>query len=108
MLSLLLPLVLAQAPTPPKAVDLDTKWAKNIAAIEERLKKDPPKEGGVMFAGSSTVVRWKLDEYFPDKGYINVGFGGSKIAECNHFAPRILQPFKPGTVILACGGNDLA
>jgi lysophospholipase L1-like esterase len=107
MFTLLLPLLLAQAP-PAKAVDLDAKWGKNISAIEAKLKEHPPKEGGVMFAGSSTIVRWDLDKYFPGKGYANVGFGGSKLAECVYFTPRILQPFKPGTVVIACGGNDIA
>lgn len=107
MISLLLPFMIAQTP-PAKPVDLETKWGKNIATIEQKLKDHPPKEGGTMFAGSSTVVRWDLKKYFPGKDYANVGFGGSKIAECVHFAPRIVQPFKPSTVVLACGGNDLA
>ncbi len=107
MLTLLLPLLLAQGP-PAKAVDLDVKWGKNISAIEAKLQAHPPKEGGVMFAGSSTIVRWDLEKYFPGKGYTNVGFGGSKLAECVHFTPRILQPFKPGTVVISCGGNDIA
>jgi len=107
MLTLLLPMLLAQAP-PAKPVDLEAKWGKSIATIEQKLKANPPKEGSTMFAGSSTVVRWKLDDYFPQKDYTNVSFGGSKIAECVHFAPRIVQPYKPGTVVLACGGNDLA
>lgn len=108
MLSLLLPLLVAQAPPAKKPVDLDVRWAKSISAIEERLKANPPKEGAVFFAGSSTVVRWDLEKYFPGQGYVNVGFGGSKISECNHFAPRILQPFKPAVVVLSCGGNDIA
>lgn len=107
MLTLIFPFLLAQAP-PAKPVDLETKWGKNIATIEQKLKDKPPKEGGTMFAGSSTMVRWDLKKYFPGKDYANVGFGGSKIAECVHFAPRIIQPYKPGTVVLSCGGNDLA
>jgi lysophospholipase L1-like esterase len=107
MLTLLLSFVLAQSP-PAKAIDLDVKWGKNISAIEAKLREHPPKEGGVMFAGSSTIVRWDLDKYFPGKGYANVGFGGSKLSECVYFTPRILQPFKPGTVVISCGGNDIA
>ena len=59
-----------------KAGDLEAKWDKDISAIETRLREHPPKKGGVMFAGSSTIVRWDLDKYFPGKEYINVGFGG--------------------------------
>ena len=107
MLTLLLPLVLAQAPAA-KAGDLEAKWNKDISAIETRLREHPPKKDSVMFAGSSTIVRWDLDKYFPGKEYVNVGFGGSKLAECVHFAPRILQPYKPGAVVISCGGNDIA
>jgi lysophospholipase L1-like esterase len=111
MLFTIAALALLQAPPAkeaPKAADPNAKWEKNIAAIEEKLKKSPPKDGATFFSGSSTIVRWDLKKYFPDQDYVNVGFGGSKIAECNHFAPRILTPYKPGTIVFAAGGNDLA
>jgi lysophospholipase L1-like esterase len=61
----------------------------------------------VFFAGSSSIVRWDLKKSFPDTGYVNVGFGGSVIADCTHFVPRILAPHKPGTIVFYAGDNDL-
>jgi lysophospholipase L1-like esterase len=92
----------------PPAADPFAKWEKSIAVIEKRLKENPPKPGGVFFAGSSSIVKWDLKKSFPDKDYVNVGFGGSTIPDSTHFAPRILTPFKPGTIVFYAGDNDIA
>ncbi|HEX4608839.1 MAG TPA: GDSL-type esterase/lipase family protein [Urbifossiella sp.] len=107
----MLPLVLALAVQPvPK--DADTaraeRWEKEIAAVEKRLKDHPPKAGGVVFAGSSTARLWKLDESFPGKGYVNVGFGGSELRDSTHFAARLIAPHRPKAVVLYAGDNDVA
>ena len=109
MLALLLPVVFAQPPVapPPHAVDPFAKWEKSIAAIEKRLATNPPKSGAVFFAGSSSIVQWDLKKSFPDAGYVNVGFGGSVIADSTHFAPRILTPHKPAAVVFYAGDNDI-
>jgi lysophospholipase L1-like esterase len=87
--------------------DRVAKWEKDVAAIEARLRKDKPAGGGVIFAGSSSVRLWKLDESFPGQGYVNVGFGGSELRDCTHFAPRLIVPLKPRAVVLYAGDNDL-
>lgn len=92
---------------PPRPVDPFAKWEKDIRAIEKRLMTNPPKPGAVYFAGSSSIVGWNLKTSFPDAGYINVGFGGSVISDSTHFAPRILTPHKPGTVVFYAGDNDI-
>jgi lysophospholipase L1-like esterase len=110
MLSLVVTVLVAQpeiAP-PPRPVDPFARWEKNIVAIEKRLSANPPKEGSVFFAGSSSIVQWDLKKSFPEAGYINVGFGGSVIADSTHFAPRILTPHKPGTIVFYAGDNDIA
>ena len=109
MLSLLIVAAVQPPVAPaPRAVDPFARWEKNIAAIEKRLKADPPATGAVFFAGSSSIVLWDLKKWFPDKDYINVGFGGSVIRDSTHFAPRILTPYKPGTIIFYAGDNDIA
>jgi lysophospholipase L1-like esterase len=93
---------------PPRPVDPFAKWETSILAIEKRLAANPPKPGGVFFVGSSSIVQWDLKKYFPDAGYVNVGFGGSVIADSTHFAARIVAPFKPGTIVFYAGDNDIA
>lgn len=106
---LIVPLLFAQPPVAPapREVDPFARWEKNIAAIEKRLTANPPAPGSVFFAGSSSIVQWDVKKSFPDAGYVNVGFGGSVIADSTHFASRILTPYKPGTIVFYAGDNDI-
>jgi lysophospholipase L1-like esterase len=109
MLVLLL-IATTQAPEiapPPRPVSPFAKWEPSIVAIEKRLKANPPRPGGVFFVGSSSIVKWDLKKSFPDADYVNVGFGGSVIADCTHFVPRIVSPYKPATVVFYAGDNDV-
>ncbi len=84
------------------------KWEKEIAALEKQDKEKMPAENGIVFVGSSTMRIWKLKKSFPDLDLINRGFGGSQLADSVHFAPRIVLKYKPRTVVLYAGDNDLA
>jgi hypothetical protein len=84
------------------------RWEKQIAAIEARDKANPPPKGGLLFVGSSTIVRWKtLAQDFPDQKLINHGFGGNQIVDSTHFADRIIFPVEPKMILLRAGGNDI-
>ena len=102
VLALLLTTGLASAQQP----DPFEKWEKEIAGIEKRLTDAPPKKGGTLFAGSSSIRLWKLQEPFP--GAINVGFGGSVIRDSTHFAGRIILPHEPARIFFYAGDNDVA
>jgi lysophospholipase L1-like esterase len=111
MFAVLVTVAVAQPPEiapPPRVANPFAKWEKNILAIEKRLAANPPRPGAVFFTGSSSIVGWNLTKWFPDSGFVNVGFGGSHIPDCTHFAPRILTPHKPGTVVFYAGDNDIA
>lgn len=85
------------------------RWEKNIAAFEalDAAKSFP--EGGVVFTGSSSIALWKdLDKHFAKHHVLNRGFGGSTLPDVNHYLERIVTKHKPKTVVLFCGGNDLA
>jgi lysophospholipase L1-like esterase len=99
-----LPLLLALTQLP---ADRVAKWEKEVAGVEARRGRDKPAPGGVVFAGSSSIRLWKLDESFPGKGYVNVGFGGAEVRDCVHFAGRLVTPLKPKVVVFYCGDNDL-
>ncbi|MFO0901504.1 MAG: amidohydrolase family protein [Pirellulales bacterium] len=93
----------AQQPTP--AAD---KWEEAVQKFEAADRDHPPVGGGVVFIGSSSIVRWKLDESFPDQAYVNRGFGGSQLADSVRYADRLLAPHRPRVVALYAGDNDLA
>lgn len=105
---LTLALIALQPPADPKDAERFAKWEKEVAAIEKRLKDAPPKAGGVVFAGSSSIRLWDLKKSFPGRDYGNVGFGGSQIRDCTHFAARLVTPFKPKAVVFYAGDNDVA
>lgn len=92
---------------PPHLFNPFARWEKSILAIEKRLADNKPKPGGVFFVGSSSIVLWDLKKSFPDAGYVNVGFGGSVIADSTHFAPRIIAPHKPAAIVFYAGDNDI-
>ena len=104
---MILPLLLVIA-VQPSQPDRFARWEKEIAGIEKRLAAEPPKPGGTFFVGSSTIRLWNLKKSFPDAGYVNVGFGGSEIRDCMHFASRIITPYKPKTIVFYAGDNDVA
>jgi lysophospholipase L1-like esterase len=82
-------------------------WEADIVKIEKRLHDQPPKPGGIFFAGSSMIRLWKLNNNFPDWQATNVGFGGSETRQVTHFANRIIVPHAPKTVVFYCGDNDI-
>lgn len=83
------------------------RWEEDIARFEDRDAENPPEPGGILFAGSSSIVRWDLEKWFEDLDAVNRGFGGSQIADSVHFAPRFLHPHKPDVVVLYAGDNDI-
>lgn len=84
-----------------------SRWEKNIAAFEAADKEQMPPVNGIVFVGSSSIVRWPLDESFPNLPVIQRGFGGSQLSDSVHFADRIVIPYRPATVVIYAGDNDL-
>jgi lysophospholipase L1-like esterase len=95
------------AQAPKKEAKSPERWEKAIAAMEKRDKDSPPREGGIFFCGSSSIVRWDLAKSFPGLGVVQRGFGGSQVADSTHFAPRIILPYKPATIVFYAGDNDI-
>ncbi len=84
------------------------KYEKEIAAIEKKLKDNPPSPDTVFFVGSSTIRMWDLNKSFPGVKAVNAGFGGSQIRDATHFAPRMILPFAPKTIVFYSGDNDIS
>jgi lysophospholipase L1-like esterase len=84
------------------------RWEKAIATFEEKDRQSPPPHHAVVFVGSSSIRFWDVAKSFPGVEAINRGFGGSELADSAHFAPRIVLPYEPRTVVLYAGDNDLA
>lgn len=89
----------------PSAAD---HWEPTIKAFEDQDRKSPPRVGGNVFVGSSSIRMWKLDASFPKHSVINRGFGGSQLGDSVRYAERIVIPYKPRVVVVYAGDNDLS
>ncbi|MBC8342038.1 MAG: hypothetical protein H8E63_10305 [Proteobacteria bacterium] len=83
------------------------RFESTIRKFEASDAKDPPKPNGVLFTGSSSVRMWNLGESFPKLGAINRGFGGSTLPEVLHYFDRVVVPYRPRTIAIYCGDNDI-
>ena len=84
------------------------KWAAAIQKFTEADKTNPPPRDAVVFVGSSSIVKWtSLAQDFPGHTVINRGFGGSQLEDSVFYADRIVTPYRPRTVVLYAGDNDL-
>lgn len=84
------------------------RWESAIQKFEQQDRQAPPEPGGVLFVGSSSIRLWDLKQHFPELNPLNRGFGGSEVADCVHFADRIVLPCRPRTIVLYAGDNDIA
>jgi lysophospholipase L1-like esterase len=82
-------------------------FESEIVAFEQADKMRMPAPGGVVFVGSSSFKTWNLEENFPNRGYINRGFGGSTMADAAYYVDRIAIKYKPRTIVLYEGDNDV-
>lgn len=84
-------------------------FESDIRKFEAEDVVHPPTAGGIVFVGSSSIVRWKtLAKDFPEYNVINRGFGGSEIADSVRYVDRIVTPYKPVMVVFFAGTNDIA
>lgn len=84
------------------------KWASAIDAFTKADAAQPPAKDGVVFVGSSTIVKWTtLEKDFPGLPIIKRGFGGSLLSDSVFYADRIVIPYAPRTVVVYAGENDL-
>lgn len=87
----------------------DPPFEADIRKFEAADVQQPPKPGGIVFVGSSSIVRWStLKQDFPGRNVINRGFGGSQVSDSVRYADRIVTPYKPKMVVFFAGTNDIA
>jgi len=96
--------LVAPAADPPVAGP--ARWEAEIAKLERA--ETSPSPGGVVFVGSSSIRGWNLTKSFPDRNYVNHGFGGSQLADAVYYVDRLVTPLAPKVVVVYAGDNDLA
>lgn len=86
------------------------RWAESLAAFAAADQAHPPKPGGVLFVGSSSIRLWNgLETEFQSLPVVvKRGFGGSRMLDCARHLHQLVQPYKPRLVLVYAGDNDLA
>lgn len=83
-------------------------WYENEVQRLEKERDSLEYDPKMIFYGSSSIRLWEtLHEDFKDHSPVNMGFGGSTLAACVWFFERLLKPFRPGSIIVYAGDNDL-
>lgn len=85
-----------------------SRWKKTMEGFKAKDLENPPPQDAVLFVGSSSILAWKTQEWFPDIVNINRGFGGSQIIDSWYHADTVVIPYKPRTVVFYAGDNDIA
>lgn len=97
------------APATPPVREIDiTRFDDAIAEFSTADASDMPPTCATLFVGSSSIRFWStLERDFPTRKVINRGFGGSTIAEVNHYFDQIVAPYKPSQIVFYAGENDI-
>ena len=72
------------------------------------LAKPSDGERRVIFFGDSITDSWKLDQYFPGKGYINRGISGQTTSQMLLRFRQDVLDLDPKVVVVLAGTNDIA
>ncbi|UKE46552.1 MULTISPECIES: SGNH/GDSL hydrolase family protein [Xanthomonas translucens group] len=100
-------LAIAAAPKIPEQVS-SPDWEQDMQRFAQADAAHPPKHGGVLFVGSSSIRLWtSLASDFPGVDTLNRGFGGSEIRDSTWYADRIVVPYRPRLIVFYAGDNDL-
>ncbi|MFC3076681.1 GDSL-type esterase/lipase family protein [Phenylobacterium terrae] len=94
----------------PAVADADpARFADQIAAFAEEDRAALRPACQIVFTGSSSVRFWKtLGQDLAPLPVLNRGFGGSRIADVNHFFEQVVGRYRPAAVVFYAGENDLA
>jgi lysophospholipase L1-like esterase len=77
-------------------------------AANQQLPPATVGEPRVIFYGDSITDAWKLDTYFPGKGYINRGISGQTTPQMLVRFRQDVIDLQPKVVVVLAGTNDLA
>ncbi|MFS0757354.1 SGNH/GDSL hydrolase family protein [Noviherbaspirillum sp. 1P10PC] len=102
--------VLAQSSAAGLQAAIDPRWTSSFDAFANADKQKMPAPGGVLFVGSSSIRLWdNLEQQFNTAPIVvKRGFGGSRMEDCAAYLSRLVIPYKPRTVVVYAGENDLA
>ncbi len=82
------------------------RFAEDFAEFAAWDAKNAVPADGIVFVGSSSIVRWNSAESFPDLPIINRGFGGSQASDVLPWLEEAVLQYDPEIVVYYEGDND--
>lgn len=78
------------------------------AEMDSRIGAAKPDKPRVVFLGDSITDQWRLNEYFPERDFINRGVGGQITGQMlGRMASDVIR-LQPAAVVVLGGTNDIA
>ena len=88
--------------------DAGIGFESEVAEIVSASRPDETSYEGTMLVGSSVFRLWAdAEDDLSDFDVVNHGFGGSRTWELLEYAPTLIEPFRPHTIVVYCGSNDI-
>src|SRR5690554_1607467 len=85
------------------------RWSQALRDFAAQDAAKPPRPGGVVFVGSSSVRLWQgLERQFGATVVVKRGFGGARLSDCIAHLEQLVAKHRPRLVVLYAGENDLA
>ena len=83
-------------------------WSE-ISAFVKQDSINKPKEGIILFVGSSSFRLWTdLKKDFNNETIVNRAFGGATLLDMIRYKDENLLNYNPSKIVLYCGENDVA
>lgn len=86
----------------------DRDQLRRYAEANQKLPPPQPGRPRVVFLGDSITDGWRLNEYFPDRDFVNRGIGGQITSQMLARMKADVIDLKPQAVVFLGGTNDIA
>ncbi len=81
---------------------------RRYADANATLPPPDPRKPRVVFLGDSITDGWRLNEYFPDRDFVNRGIGGQITGQMLGRMQADVVDRKPAAMLVLAGTNDIA
>jgi lysophospholipase L1-like esterase len=88
--------------------DPDRDNLRRYADANAKLPAPQPGRSRVVFLGDSITDGWRLNEYFPERDFVNRGISGQITGEMLGRMEADVIDLKPEAVLILAGTNDIA
>jgi lysophospholipase L1-like esterase len=81
---------------------------RRYADADAKQARPAPGEKRIVFLGDSITDGWRLNEYFPNRDFVNRGIGGQITGEMLGRMKADVIDLKPAAMLVLAGTNDIA